>query len=220
MATHEMNITNSFRQVTSLFLALCASVAALSAQTSPEGMPAHDAHQGVVVAANPYTDVERSKEKFGKKHPQQAGILALEIALRNDTDKPISLNLERLRLNLEVPGEKRQVLEAMTLDAVADQVVNPEGPNPTASRVPIPGRAPKRTRGKDWQKLRETFKNAALDSDVLPPHSTVRGFFYFDISNHFDWLAHSSLYLPGLRFIPSGEELLYFEVELAPAPPR
>jgi hypothetical protein len=189
----------------------------LAAQTSPQGMAAHDEHQGCVVSADPYIDAARSKEKFGKKHPQEAGILALEVGFRNDTDKPISVNLERIRLTLQVPGERRQQLEPLDLDDAADRIAEPGGPNPVFSRSPIPGRKVKGGRGKDWQKLRERLKEAALASDVLPPHSTTRGFLFFDVNHRFDWLPHASLYVPELRFIPSREELLYFEVELAPA---
>jgi hypothetical protein len=199
----------------------CAAAArtqtAPAAQTSPEGMPAHDAHQGLVVAADPYIDAARSKEKFGKKHPQEAGILALEVGFRNNTDKPVSVNLERIRLMIEVPGARRQELDPLTLDEAADRIVNPQPPSPSVSRLPIPGTRTKGGRGKDWTKLREALKSAALESDVLPPRSTIRGFLYFDLNHNFELLEHSSLYVPELRIIPSREELLYFEVELAPA---
>jgi len=207
------------RAAASLLLMVGASASAglVTAQTGPEGMPAHDAHQGLVVAADLYTDAARSKEQFGKKHPQEAGILALEVGFRNNTDKPIAVNLERIRLTIEVPGNKPQNLDPLSLDDAADRIVLPQGPNPTVSRLPIPGRMPKSNRGKDWQKLRDALKNVALASDVLPPHATIRGFLYFDLNHHFEWLEHSSLYIPELRFIPSREELLYFEVDLAPA---
>ena len=189
----------------------------LVAQTSPQGMPAHDAHQGCVISADPYTDAARSKEKFGKKHPYDAGVLALEVGLRNDTDNPISVNLERIRLMLEVPGDHKQSLEPLELDDAADRIAEPGGTNPVFSRSPLPGRKVKGGRGKDWQKLRSALTATALSSDILPPHSTTRGFLFFDVNRHFDWLAHASLYVPELRFVPSREELLYFEVELAPA---
>lgn len=207
------------RTVVSLLLMVGASssAGALTAQTSPEEKPAHDAHQGLVVSADPYADAARSKEKFGKKHPHEAGILALEVGFRNNTDQAISVNLDRIRLMLEVPGEKRQNLDSLSLDDAADRIVDPQGPNPVISRLPIPGRRTKGGRGKDWQKLRDALKTVALASEVLPPHATIRGFLFFDINHHFEWLEHSSLYVPELRFIPSREELLYFEVDLAPA---
>ena len=189
----------------------------LAAQTSPQGMPAHDAHQGCVISADPYIDAARSKEKFGKKHPYEAGVLALEVGLRNDTENAISVNLERIRLMLEVPGERKQSLEPLALDDAADRIAEPGGTNPVFSRSPLPGRKVKGGRGNDWQKLRAALTATALSSDILPPHSTTRGFLFFDVNQHFDWLAHASLYVPELRFVPSREELLYFEVGLAPA---
>ena len=201
-----------------LALALAASPAgSQQAQTAPEGMPARDSHQGLVIAADPYTDAARSKEKFGKKHPQEAGILALEVAIRNNTDDAITVNLEKMRLVIEVPGERRQNLDPLTLDSAADRIAEPQGRNPTISRSPIPGRSTNGGHGKDWQKLHEVLERVALASDVLPPRSTIRGFLFFDINQHFDWLTHASLYVPELRVIRTHEELLYFEVELAPA---
>lgn len=189
----------------------------ITAQTSPEGMPAHDAHQGLVVSADPYVDAARSKDKFGKKHPQEAGILAVEVVFRNDTDKSIGVNLERIRLTIEMPGDKPQNLDALSLDDAADRMINPHELNPSVSRLPIPGSRVKGGRGKDWQKLRTELKDVALGRDNLPPRSTIRGFLFFDIDHHFEWLVHSSLYVPELRFMPSREELMYFEIELAPA---
>jgi hypothetical protein len=187
------------------------------AQTAPEGMPARDSHQGLVIAADPYIDAERSKQKFGKKHPQEAGILAIEIAIRNNTDDAITVNLETIRLTIEAPGERRQSLEPLSLDAVANRVMEPEGHSPTVSRFPLPGRSGKGAHGKDWQKLHEVLERAALASDVLPPHSTIHGFLFFNLNHNFDLLSHASLYVPELKVIRTHEELLYFEVELAPA---
>ena len=207
---------------TALFSLLFIAAALLASgaripQSSAPAVRAHDAHEGVDVSADPYIDAARSKEKFGKKHPQEAGILALEVLFRNDNDKPISLDLERIRLAIEMPGQRRQNLDPLALDDAADRIIVPKEPNPSVSRFPIPGTRTKGGRSKDWQKLREALKAVALESDVLPPHATTRGFVFFDLNHHFEWLEHSSLYILGLRFIPSKEELLYFEVELAPA---
>ncbi len=202
-----------------LLLVAAASVtpAAPTPQSSAAAPRAHDAHQGVDVTADPYIDAARSKEKFGKKHPQEAGLLALEMSFRNDNDQPISLNLERIRLAIEAPGERRQNLDPLSVDDAADRIVQPKGPSPSISRRPLPGPRPRGGRGKDWQKLRDALHAVALASDVLPPHATTRGFLFFDLNHHFDLLSHASLYIAELRFIPSREELLYFEVELAPA---
>ena len=144
-------------------------------------------------------------------------MLALEVAIRNNTDDAITLNLESIRLMIEVPGERRQKLEPLTLDEAADRVTEPQGRSPTVRRLPVPGRGVGSAHGKDWQKLREVLERVALANDVLPPRSTIRGFLFFDLNRHFEMLSHASLYVPELRVIRSQEELLYFEVELAPA---
>src|ERR1700688_1794204 len=76
-----------------LSVALFAAVAPTRAQTDPASLPAHDSHQSVVVGADPYVTAARYKDKFGKHTPYDAGILALEIFVRNDNDKPIRVNL-------------------------------------------------------------------------------------------------------------------------------
>src|SRR5713101_934362 len=65
--------------------ALAAALPQAPPQIDPATLPARDVHQGMLIAADPYTDEARSKAKFGKKNPVDSGILALEVYLRNDT---------------------------------------------------------------------------------------------------------------------------------------
>ena len=50
------------------------------AQTiDPAALPAHDHHEGLLIAADPYADSARAKEKFGKANPMPVGIIPIEI---------------------------------------------------------------------------------------------------------------------------------------------
>ena len=202
-------------------LLLVAAFPAL-AQTDPASLPARDAHEGLLVAADPYTDAARYKARFGKKHPYDAGILAVEVFFRNDTDKPIRLDLETIRLLLEAPGAERQRLGALPVETVADRILNKGGPDIKARRrpIPVPGRGSKPTRGKEWDELVAALRAVALETDLIPPRSSMHGALFFDIDHRYDWLPYARLYLPELKFMDTKKALLFFEVALGAARPR
>jgi hypothetical protein len=190
------------------------------AQTDPASLPAHDSHQALLVAADPYVSAARYKEKFGKHTPYEAGILALEIYVRNDNDKPIRVNLNTVSLLIGQPGASRQKLDALSPENVADRVLirnNPPDPKTSRLPLPLPGRVPKSGKGKDWDEFAATLRAAAMSSDILPPNATVHGFFYFDIDRHYDWLSNARFNLPDLAFMLDNKALFFFEVDLAPA---
>ena len=207
-------------------LALClgpvlfAAGAVARAQTDPTSLPAHDSHQSLLVAADPYVSAARYKEKFGKHTPYEAGILALEIYVRNDNDRPIRVNLNTVSLLIGQPGAARQKLVAISPADVADRVLirnNPQDPKAQRLPLPLPGRLPKSGKGKEWDEFSATLRSDALNSDVLPPNATVHGFFYFDIDHHYDWLSNARFELPDLAFMLDNKTLFFFEVDLAPA---
>ena len=212
--------------------ALCASVVSvicLSLAASPlpaqqidvNSLPARDTHEGVTVAVDPYTDSARSKERFGKKHPYEAGLLAVEIFVRNDTTRPIRLDLYQMRLLISPPGNSRQRLAPLEMDVVIEKILHKEqgGPNPTASRVPLPIPRPKADRSKDWKKVEEVLAPSVFINDILPPQATVRGFLFFDLARRFEWVPFARLYVPDLKFMDDGQALFYFEVDLSKAAP-
>ncbi len=65
-------------------------------------MPFHDSHQGFTVAADPILKADEYKSRFGKKNPYDAGIIAIDAYFRNDTDKPVQIKLEDIRLTMAV----------------------------------------------------------------------------------------------------------------------
>jgi len=190
------------------------------AQTDPKTLPAHDSHQSLLVAADPYVSADRYKARFGNKHtPFDAGILALEVYARNDNDKPIRINLNTVSLLIGAPGQPRQKLAAVSPEDVADRVIFKQSRDPRPPRLPLPrpGGAPNRSKGKDWDEFAAELRAVALSSDVLPPNATVHGFFYFDIEHHYDWLSNARFELPDLDFMLDKKALFFFEIDLAPA---
>jgi hypothetical protein len=203
--------------------ALLFCVAPLArAQSDPASLPARDMHEGLLVAADPYTDAGRYKARFGKKNPYEAGIMAVEVFFRNANDKPIRLSLEAIRLLLKPLGVDRQKLGALAVEDVADRILNKDKPDPTARRktIPVPGRGPKKSRGKEWDELVASLHSGAFETDLLPPRSTVYGIFFFDIDSHYEWVPYARLYIPDLKFMDTSKPLLYFELDLGVARPR
>jgi len=191
----------------------------VGAQTTPVSLPAKDTHDNVTIAADPYQEEARYRERFGKKNPFKVGILAVEVFIRNENDKPIRVNLESVRLMLAIPGAEKQRLRPLTVEDVVDGILNKGGQKSNKPRVPlpIPGRGPSTGRGKEWEELETILRSVAYENDILPPRSTVKGIFFFDMDGHYDWVEYARLYVPDLVFLHNQQGLLYFEVDLAPA---
>src|SRR5260370_4969424 len=206
-------------------LVLLLAVAASHAQTpstlartgsvDPTSLPAGDSHQGLLIAADPYTSADRYKDKFAKHTPYEAGIIAIDVFFRNDNDLPIRINLKTMQLLIGVPGESRQKLDPLSPEDVADRVLAiPKDPTP---RFPVPRiGAPPSKHDRNWEEFAATVRESAVASDLLAPHSTAHGFVYFDIDRHYDWISNARLEIPDLAFMNNTKPLLFFEIDLAP----
>ena len=191
----------------------------LRAQSDPASMPARDSHQGVTIAVKPYVSEKSYQDQFGKRTPFEAGILALEVFFRNDNDQPIRVNLDAIRLLVDRPGEPSQRLDALSAEEVANRVLletpsdlrRPRLPNPLGTRVGNSGR------DKAWQEFAARLRAAGMKSDLLAPKSTLRGFLFFDINHHYDWLSSARLDVRDLAFMLNNQALFFFQVDLAPA---
>lgn len=202
-----------------LGLATVCGAAFLRAQSDPASMPARDSHQGVTIAVKPYVSEKSHQDQFGKRTPFEAGILALEVFFRNDNDQPIRVNLDAIRLLVDRPGEPPQRLDALSAEEVANRVLlqapsdlrRPRLPNPLGNRVGNSGR------DKNWQEFAARLRAAGVHSDLLAPKSTLRGFLFFDINHHYDWLSSARLDVHDLAFMLNNQALFFFQVDLAPA---
>jgi hypothetical protein len=206
-------------RIAPVLLLLLAAIP-VQVQVDPSSLPARDAHEGLLVAADPYQDPARYKARFGKKNPYDAGILAIDVFFRNDNHKAIRLNRESIRLLVALPGSDRQRLEPLKMEDIVDRILNKGGPDVTAPRRPLPRRSPKIGRSKEWKEVEESLRATALEMEILPPRSTVHGFLFFDVNQRYDWLSHARLYLPDLKYLPDNQALLFFELDLAAARPH
>jgi hypothetical protein len=207
-------------------IAFCAAAVTATGQNSakpataappdPASLPARDSHQGLLVAADPFTSADRYREKFGKHTPYEGGIIAIDLFFRNDNDSPIRINLKTMQLQVAAPGQSRQRLEPLSPEDVADRVLaKPKDPTP---RFPVPRvGAPRSPHNKDWEEFAADVRAAALNTDLLPPHATTHGLVYFDIDRHYDWISSARVEVPDLAFMNDPKPLFFFEIDLGPA---
>ena len=183
------------------------------AQTvDPATLPAHDSHQGLLIAVSPDITAERSKAKFGKHTPYEGGILGLDVYFRNDNDAPIRINLDEVRLFIGAPGDRPQKLEPLSHQEVADLLLKP-GKDPTVRvRSPLP-KLGGPSQNKEWTALDSLLSSAAMSSDVLAPHATTHGYFYFDVNRQFSWLSNARLDIPDLAFMLNNKALFFFQID-------
>jgi hypothetical protein len=187
---------------------------ARAGSVDPTSLAARDSHQGLLIAADPYTSADRSKEKLGRHTPYEGGILAMELFFRNDNDLPIRINLKTMQLLIGAPGESRQRLAPLSPEDVADRVLaKPKDPTP---RFPVPRIGPPPSKhDKNWEEFAGALRSAALSTDLLPPHATTHGFVYFDVDRHYDWISNARLEIPDLAFMNDSKPLFFFEIDFA-----
>lgn len=192
------------------------AASAPAAAAKATGKP-HDEHGGMTISVDPYTDLSRAKDTFGKADPLPAGILPVEVTFQNQTPHPIHINLTTVQLEVHIHDE-RQDVDWLTPGEVANAIVHPEGPPaPKQRRVPviglgIPGN------DKKVEKLAGILRPLMLDSDVIPPLATIKGFLFFNLSHELERVPTSSLYVPDVVLLPSNDPLIFFEVPLGTTP--
>ncbi len=178
---------NSSRKLTLFLLALMAwpwGAAKMGAQSQDSlKTSALESHEGMTISARPWTNPALYKERFHKKSPYAAGIVAVQVMFRNDSDDSLKVNLERIRLNITFSEDNRQALDTLTFDQAADLILKPGAKNPAKSRFPIPIGGPKVGHDKKWveveQELREAGVRASI-ADVVALEKN-RELLYFEI---------------------------------------
>ena len=194
-------------------LALAFAGIFAGAQQPPVRTVALEAHEGLTITADPWTDQAKYKEKFPKKSPYTAGVLALQVSFRNDSDDSMKVNLSRIRLTVHLDAENTQELPSLSAEELVQAMLKSGGKDPTATRrLPVP--LPKGRKDKNADEFRREAQEAAVPTGVIAPHSTVQGLLYFDLQNQFDLLDTAHLYIPELVLMRGNRELTYFDIDL------
>ena len=175
-----------------------------------------ETHEGLTISAQPWTDASLYKEKFPKKSPFAAGIVAMQVVFRNDSNESMKVSLNRIRLSFQIDQDNRQELQALTPAQVADQVLKPGGKDPAKSRarIPLPVSIP-HNNDKHWTELEQQAEVAGVPANVIAPHSSVQGLLYFDLQGQFDLLNGARLYVPDILVMENNRSLTYFEIDLS-----
>jgi hypothetical protein len=187
------------------------------AQQAPLKASSLESHEGLTISAQPWTDAALYKEKFPKKSPYAAGVVALKVAFRNDSDESLRVNIGRIRLAVQLDADNRQEVQSLTADQLADEVLKPAAKDPTAKRklpIPVGGGSPG-GRDKHWTELQRQAQDAGVPSSVVAAHSTVQGLLYFDLQSQFDLLQTAHLYIPEVTTMNQNRALTYFDIDLS-----
>jgi hypothetical protein len=174
-----------------------------------------DSHDGLTIAADPWLSAERYKATFPKKSPYAAGVLAIMVNFRNDSDESIKVGIDRIRLNLTFDENNRQDLPALSSELLADAVLHPKIKGTSKPRLPIPLPSSPGGRDKHWQEYQKLAEDAGLHASVVAPHTSISGLLYFDLQGQFDLLSNARLYIPDLLSLENNRNLIYFDIDLS-----
>src|SRR5215472_9981684 len=191
----------------------CVADKAHAQQTASLKTSALESHEGLTISALPWSNPAQYKEKFHRKSPYAAGIVALQVTFRNDSDDSLKVSLERIRLNLTLSEDNRQALNPLNAEQAADVIMKPGAKNVTRSRFPPIG-GPKVGRDKKWIEVEEELREAGVRASIVAPHSSVQGLLYFDVQSQFDLLSSARLYIPEIVALEKNRGLMYFEIDL------
>jgi len=184
----------------------------------PASLQARDQHEGLLVAVDLCADTACASARFGKQNPVQAGILPVEVYLRNDGAEPLRIRLEEIRLEVDPATGQHQELVPLSAEEVGERIAYPAGsasPENPGTRPHVGFGLP--GRDKKAGKIATNLQPLMLDTDLVGPHSTVHGFLFFDLSRDFVLIPDSSLYVPNVRALNGDRRLTYFEVSLKAA---
>ena len=120
-------------------------------------------------------DPGQYKEKFPKKSPYAGGSPGVQVAFRNDSNEALRVNLDRIRLTVQLGEENRQEVQSAEREQLADAVMKPAVKDPTKrAEASYSYRAAAKGDGRDkhWAEFRSQAQDAQVPSSVVG--ATVR----------------------------------------------
>jgi hypothetical protein len=187
--------------------AVAAKEFVMPAGQSARTYPAHDDHatEKVVVAVDPY-DVEDKASIFSVNF-RNYGYLPVFFVITNEGDEPVSL----VGMKAELNTKNRSRLYPASTDDLVRRLSHPSR-NDRQPTLPIP-LPRKEVKGGVSRKTWDEIERAQFAAKAVEPHSTARGFLFFDISDIANPLPGANFYLMGVHDA-KGNELMYFEIPL------
>ena len=168
--------------------------------------PAHDDHptEKVAIAVDPY-DVEDKASIFSVNY-RDNGYMPVFFVITNDGDQPVSL----VGMKAELNTKDRSKLFPATMDDLLRRLSHPSRNDRPPLPIPLPK---KEVKGGVNRKTWDEIEQAQFGAKAVEPHSTARGFLFFDITDISNPLAGANFYLMGVRDA-KGNELMYFEIPM------
>jgi len=212
-----------YTRMRSLPLFLTLAIAAIANAKFQQNQPTTalktsslESHEGLTISARPWTDAAQYREAFPKNSPFSAGVLAIQVIFRNDSDESVKITIDRIRMSFQISDENRQELQPLRANEVADAVLKPGAKDPsTRKRLPLPVGIPGGGNDKKWTELQAAAQNAAVPTGVVASHSNVKGLLYFDLRGQFDLLSTAHLYVPEVTVMKDNRALTFFEIDLS-----
>ncbi len=174
--------------------------------------PFHQIQGSVIIAADPYETKEKIKSAFDLKDMEKLGIIPVNIIITNEGEELLSVSAGDINLL----DHKNRSFESLPLEEVVHLIVT-KGKTPSTqgpgTRAPFP--VPRRggVRG-DAFEIETDFNNKALKELRIPAKSTASGFVFFRLPDNQMKLGGYKVYIPEIRNLKTGQNLLFFEIEL------
>jgi hypothetical protein len=171
--------------------------------------PAHDEHpqEKVTVAVDPY-DVEYKASIFTVNY-RNYGMMPIFFVVTNHSDQPIALN----NMKVELVTYNHSKLSPANTDDLVRRLSHPSRSATGARPIPLPLPGSKKVKGAVSQKTMDEIERSQFEARAVEPHSTARGFLFFDVSDISNPLNGANLYVTGVRD-GQGNDLMYFEIAL------
>ena len=181
-------------------------------RVEPAGSYACHLKQGTLtIAADPYQSWEKLKTVFDLKELDQMGVIPIQLILTNEGDDTIAVDGREIHL---LDG-KNHSIEGMAVEDVLRVVMGKYAPtatkSPSKSPLPFPRSSGRRA---DIFEIETDLNNKSLGEVRISPKSTVGGFLYFRLPENQRDLRGYKVYVPEIRNLRSGEELIFFEIDL------
>ena len=127
----------------------------------------------------------------------------------NDSDQPVALT----DMKAQLVTLNRSKLSPATTDDLIRRLSHPSRSATGAKPIPLPLPGSKKIKGAVSQKTMDEIERSQFEARAVEPHSTARGFLFFDVSDISNPLAGANFYLTQVRDA-KGNDLMYFEIPL------
>jgi hypothetical protein len=176
---------------------------------------AHDSHDNITIAAEPYDQPERILQVFDRD-PSKANYVTVLIVVSNDGNDEIELDANDIQLTRPPSGAAKSTPAD---DVVRDLFYPRDRRRSSGGRVGI-GFGIKGNPERDYMDARADFLSKEFGHRFVAPHSTAYGFVFYETPQLGAALIGAKIYVPQVLVRRStnpkqaGRELMFYEVDL------